>query len=125
MLTRRYLEPLAVDKFFVENLFKNPGFKTANKEASQRLLTLAQELVTGSNKVIEVNRLRKPLYVYYFRNRIIPSSLKRANLKDKQLRKDNIVIEANSLLMRLHKARVQRDYKSFFMYIYLIIYMII
>ncbi|XP_008550569.1 outer dynein arm-docking complex subunit 4 [Microplitis demolitor] len=117
MLTRRYLEPLAVDKFFVENLFKNPGFKTANKEASQRLLTLAQELVTGSNKVIEVNRLRKPLYVYYFRNRIIPSSLKRANLKDKQLRKDNIVIEANSLLMRLHKARVQRDYKSFFMYV--------
>ncbi|KAH0568411.1 outer dynein arm-docking complex subunit 4-like [Cotesia glomerata] len=117
MLTRRYLETLAVDKFFAENLLKNPGLKTANEETSQRLITMAQELVTGSNKITEVNRLRKPLYVYYFKNKIMPPYFKRTKLKDKQLRKDNIVVEANSLFMRLHKARMERDYKSFFMYV--------
>ncbi|KAK0087548.1 hypothetical protein PV325_000798 [Microctonus aethiopoides] len=117
MLIEKYLETLAIDTFFIEKFLKNPAVESANKKSSKKLIDLAQEFLMRSIESTEVHRIRKPLYVYHFGHREIPAALKRANIREKKLRKYNIIVEANSLLMRLHEARMAKDYPSFFMYV--------
>lgn len=109
------MKTLATDTFYIEQLVENPAVQSANKISTDKILQLGKEFLNRSRATVEVHRKRKPLYVYYFKNRIIPAALKRSNFKEKQLCKLNIIIEADSLLMRLHQARIDQDYPSFFM----------
>ncbi|XP_015123388.1 tetratricopeptide repeat protein 25 [Diachasma alloeum] len=118
MLTRRYQGYLADDTLFLEGLLENSDSDSTKKRSNQQLLALIQKHLTRSSQTTEVARIHKSLYVFRFKRREITTpGWKKSQLNERLLRKHNIVIEVHSMLMRLHEARVARNYPLFFSYV--------
>ena len=112
-----YLGNLAIDQRFLENLAENPAIWSLNKERSQALHEMILQTIARSHDRQEILRTGRPLY--FFKNQRIrrPSGHKQILRAEKRIKSNNIIIEADSLLKRLHESRMNRDYSLFFRYV--------
>ncbi|XP_043273308.1 outer dynein arm-docking complex subunit 4-like [Venturia canescens] len=111
---KQYLGTLAEDKFFLEQVLENPALESANKEGSEELLKLVEECVRCTRYRQEVLRVQKPLYTFAFERERQPGDAKARRLAEKRMSRNQVVIDANMYLQRLHEARVAREYAAFF-----------
>lgn len=116
-MAARYLGHLAIEKYFVEDLSENPAVRSANKAGSAELHDIIKKCVIRSRYRQEVLRMRKPLYHFRFQRRARPEGHKLVCRVEKRLRRNSVVVEADSLLKRLHSTRMRRDYTLFFRYV--------
>ncbi|XP_023288997.1 tetratricopeptide repeat protein 25 [Orussus abietinus] len=117
ILAQTYLGHLARDKYFLDECIDNPNLRSANKNGSDDLCEMVERCYDQSEYRQEILRIRKPFYVFRFMRKARPLGHKAMIWNEKQIRRHNIVLEANFLLLRLHNTRMQRDYPLFFRYV--------
>ncbi|XP_072767550.1 outer dynein arm-docking complex subunit 4-like [Anoplolepis gracilipes] len=107
---------LTTDKNFLEEIVNNPEIVASppNKMSTAELLALASRCYRNAMNLQELLRMRRPLYILLFRRRKIPKRRKMMIERERKLRKNIIVVEADLLLRRLHVARINKDYSTFF-----------
>ncbi|XP_046493027.1 outer dynein arm-docking complex subunit 4-like [Neodiprion pinetum] len=117
VLAETYLGLMAHDKDTMEKTLNSSAVWSANAKSSKEIYALAEESYQKSCYRQDVLRIRKPYYTRRFNRKAWPLGHKRNVLHLKQIRRDNIIIEADFLLLRLHAARMKRDYPLFFQYL--------
>lgn len=117
VLAETYLGLIAHDKDFMSNIMENSAVWSANDKSSKAIHHLAEESYRKSCYRQDVLRIRRPYYAYRLDRKAWPLGHKRALWHERRIRRDNIVIEADFLLQRLHEARMRQDYPVFFEYL--------
>ncbi|XP_015585058.1 tetratricopeptide repeat protein 25 [Cephus cinctus] len=117
VMAKTYLGHGAKDRYFLENVLENPNVWSANTKGSQDLYNLADSSYTRTCYRQEVLRIRKPFYVFRFLRNARSPGHKEQMAHERQLRRYNIVIEADFILMEAHRARMSQDYPLFFNYV--------
>lgn len=108
VVAKMYMGYLAVDKDFLVEIVGQP------EVVAPELVALASSCHRDVGYLQDLLRMRRPLYVTLFKRRAIPPGRKSASKRERELRANSIVIAADSLLRRLHVARVNKDYFTFF-----------
>lgn len=117
VLAETYLGLLALDKDMMSKTLENGAVWSANPESSKKIYQLADESYKKSCYRQDVLRMRKPYYTYRFEQMSRPTGHKMTISRERKTRRNNIIIEADFLLLRLHEARIRRDYSLFFNYL--------
>ncbi|XP_029172700.1 uncharacterized protein LOC114941759, partial [Nylanderia fulva] len=105
---------LTSDKDFLEKIVSHPEIMVSpSKSSTAELLALASTCHRNAMNLREFLRMRRPLYILLFQ-RQMPKGHKMMIERERKLRRNIIVIEANLLLHRLHVARLDKDYPTFF-----------
>lgn len=106
---------LTTDKDFLEEIVSHPEIVASpNKSSNAELLALANTCHRNAMNLQERLRMRRPLYILLFQRRQIPKGHKMMIERERELRRNIIVVEADFLLHRLHVARINKDYPTFF-----------
>ncbi|EFN64473.1 hypothetical protein EAG_03563 [Camponotus floridanus] len=106
---------LTNDKDFLQEIVSHPEtVASPNKISTAELLALASTCHRNAMNLQELLRMRRPLYILLFQRRRIPKGRKMMIERERKLRRNLIVVEADFLLRRMHVARINKDYPSFF-----------
>jgi len=106
---------LTTEKDFLEEIVSHPEtVASPNKISTAELLALASTCHRNAMNLQELLRMRRPLYILLFQRRKIPKGHKMMIEHEQKLRRNLIVVEADFLLRRMHVARINKDYPSFF-----------
>lgn len=108
VIAKMYMGYLAIDKDFLEEIVGQPEIATLE------LVELTSQCHRHVDYLQDLLRARRPLYVTLFERRAIPRGHKAARKRKRKLQANSIIVAADSLLRRLHAARVNKDYPAFF-----------
>ncbi|XP_025155450.1 tetratricopeptide repeat protein 25-like [Harpegnathos saltator] len=108
VIAKMYMGYLTIDKDFLEEIAGQPDLATPEVAA------LANLCRRNIGYLQDLLRMRRPLYVTLFERRAMTRRRRRAIERERKLRANIVVITADFLLRRLHIARVNKDYISFF-----------
>lgn len=114
MCAQIYLGALSCDLQFMESLTTCIELWTANKKASEELYAIAKDAFVRAKYRQETLRMRKPLYYFRFLRDFITPGHWAEIRREWLIRRYNVAVEANFLLMRLHRARMAKDYRLYF-----------
>lgn len=106
---------LTTDKDFLDEIVSHPEIVASpNKISTAELLALASTCHRNAMHLQELLRMRRPLYILLFQRRKIPKGHKMMIERERKLRRNLIIVEADFLLHRMHVARINKDYPTFF-----------
>lgn len=106
---------LTTDKDFLEEIVSRPEIVVSpSKISTAELLALASTCHRNAMNLQELLRMRRPLYILLFQRRKISKGCKMMIERERKLRRNIIVLEADFLLHRVHVAKITKDYPTFF-----------
>ncbi|XP_070149781.1 outer dynein arm-docking complex subunit 4 [Polyergus mexicanus] len=106
---------LTIDKDFLEKIVSRPEIVVSpSKISTAELLALASTCHRNAMNLQELLRMRRPLYILLFQRRKISKGRKMMIERERKLRRNIIVLEADFLLHRVHVAKITKDYPTFF-----------
>lgn len=113
IITKMDIGYLTTDKDFLKEIVSHPEIVVSpSKSSTAELLALATTCHRNAMNLQELLRMRRPLYILLFQRR--QKGYKMMIERERKLRRNIIVIEADLLLHRLYLARINRDYPTFF-----------
>ncbi|XP_020289530.1 uncharacterized protein LOC109857540 isoform X2 [Pseudomyrmex gracilis] len=119
VIAKMYMGYLAIDKDFLEDIASRSEIVDSPcKSSAATLIALASTCHRKLVRLQELLRMRRPLYVTIFRKRELPKGFRMMMERERELRKNNIVLEADFLLRQLLAARISKDYPTFFKSVY-------
>lgn len=118
VIVKMYMGYLAIDKDFLEEIVSHPEIVALPSDGlTTELVALASTCYRNIMYSLDLLRMRRPLYVTLFRRRAFANKHKEMIERERKLRRNVIVIEADILLRRLHAARISKDYSAFFKFV--------
>lgn len=118
VIAKMYMGYLAIDKDFLEEIVSRPEIVASPcKSSAAALIARASTCHRKLVRLQELLRMRRPLYVTIFRKRELPKGFRMMMERERELRKNNIVLEADFLLRQLLAARISKDYPTFFKFV--------
>lgn len=118
VIVKMYMGYLAIDKDFLEEIVSHPKIVTLPSEGlTTELVALAGTCYRNVMYLLDLLRMRRPLYVTLFKRRAFANRHKEMIERERKLRRNVIIIEADILLRRLQAARINKDYSTFFKFV--------
>ncbi|XP_067205875.1 outer dynein arm-docking complex subunit 4 [Linepithema humile] len=119
VIVKMYMGYLAIDKDFLEEIVSHPEIVALPSESlTTELVALTSTCYRNIMYLLDLLRIRRPLYVTLFQRRAFANRHKEMIERERKWRRNVIVIEADVLLRRLHAARISKDYSTFFRCVY-------
>lgn len=118
VIVKMYMGYLAIDKDFLEEIVSHPEIVTLpSEDLTTGLVALASTCYRNVMYLLGLLRMRRPFYVTLLERRAFANRHKEMIERKRKLRRNVIVIEADILLRRLHAARIDKDYSTFFKFV--------